>query len=150
MRHIEATIVNPLLGTLIDLPEYATPGAAAMDLRACIEQPIALEPGQRVLIKTGLALNMMDTGMAAHIASRSGLALKHGIRAHPGLIDSDYTGEVGVILFNLGQEPYTIQPGERIAQLTFAPVFQVKLHYVDKFSIETTRGAGGFGSTGKA
>jgi len=150
-RRIEARIVNPLLGSRIPEPAYATPGSAAMDLRACIESPLALAPGAVSLVKTGLAINMMDPGLMAVVASRSGLALKHRVFVlnAPGIVDADYHGEIGVVLANLGEETYTVQPGERIAQLLFQPVVQVALHYVDQFSSETERGEGGFGSTGK-
>lgn len=150
-RRIEARIVNKLLGTTVPEPHYATPGAAALDLRACIEEPVMLEPGHRQLIKTGLAINMMDPGLVAIVASRSGLSLKHGIRVAQGIgvIDADYHGEIGVILANDGEQPYQVTPGERIAQLMFQPVVQVQLAYVDDFSIRTERGEGGFGSTGK-
>jgi len=151
LRRIETKIVNPLLGDKIELPAYATDGAAALDLRACLDAPITLTPGERTLIKTGIAINMMDPGLAAIVASRSGLSLKHGVRVAQGIgvIDADYHGEIGVILANDGAEPYVIQPGERIAQLMFQPVVQVGLHYVDEFSTQTGRGVGGFGSTGK-
>lgn len=150
-RRIEARIVNDLLGTTIAEPHYATPGSAAMDLRACIEEAFILKPGERTLIKTGLALNMMDPGLVAIVASRSGLSLKHGIRVAQGIgvIDADYHGEIGVILANDSNEPYQIEPGERIAQLMFQPVVQVQLDIVDNFSTQTERGEGGFGSTGK-
>lgn len=150
-RRIEARIVNPLLGSTIDLPGYATDGSAAMDLRACIEAPVVLEPDGRTLVKTGLAINMMDPGLVAIVASRSGLSLKHGIRVAQGIgvIDADYHGEIAVILANDSNQAYTIEPGERIAQLMFQPVVQVALHRVNEFSTETDRGTGGFGSTGK-
>lgn len=149
-RRIEARIVNKLLGTTIPEPQYATPGSAAMDLRACIEHPVTLHPGERTLIKTGLAINMMDPGLVAIVASRSGLSLKHGIRVAQGIgvIDADYHGEIGVILANDGTQPYQIEPAERIAQLMFQPVVQVQLNVVDSFSSQTQRGEGGFGSTG--
>lgn len=149
-RRIEARIVNDLLGDTIAEPHYATPGSAAMDLRACIAEPVTLEPGERTLIKTGLALNMMDPGLVAIVASRSGLSLKHGIRVAQGIgvIDADYHGEIGVILANDSSQAYTIEPGERIAQLMFQPVVQVQLDMVDTFSTQTQRGEGGFGSTG--
>lgn len=151
-RSIEARIVNPLLGDEIDAPIYATAGAAAMDLRACIEGPIDIPPGKNALIKTGLAINMMDPSLVAVVASRSGLALKHQVAVlnAPGVVDADYHGEIGVILANFGEEPFQVQPGDRIAQLMFQPVVQVSLRYVDEFSTETERGTGGFGSTGKA
>lgn len=151
-RRIEAKIVNPLLGDGIPLPTYATDGSAAMDLRACIDAAMVLEPGQRRLVGTGLALNMMDPGLVAIVASRSGLSLKHGVRVAQGIgvIDSDYHGEISVILVNESDTPFPIAPGDRIAQLMFQPVVQVALHFTDAFSIETERGSGGFGSTGRA
>lgn len=151
LRRIEARIVNPLLGKDLPLPAYATDGSAAMDLRACLEQAVILEPGQRLLVKTGLAINMMDPTLVAIVASRSGLSLKHGIRVAQGIgvIDADYHGEIGVILANDSQQPYTIEPGERIAQLMFQPVIRLDLNVVETFTTETERGAGGFGSTGK-
>src|SRR5690606_40975507 len=151
-RKIEARIVNPLLADAIAQPAYATDGSAAMDLRACIESALTLEPGARMLVKPGLAINMMDPGLVAIVASRSGLSLKYGIRVAQGIgvIDADYHGEIGVILANDGTAPYVIEPGERIAQLMFQPVVQVGLHFVDAFSTDTERGEGGFGSTGRA
>jgi dUTP pyrophosphatase len=150
-RRIEARIVNPLLGSEIPAPRYETSGSAAMDLRACIAAPLAIPAGGRTLVKTGLALNMMDPGLVAVVASRSGLSLKHGVRVAQGIgvIDSDYHGEIGVILANDGSEEYVVQPGDRIAQLMFQPVVQVALQFVDAFAIATERGEGGFGSTGK-
>ena len=149
-RRIEARIVNPLLGTKIPLPAYETAGSAAMDLRACIGDPVVIPPGGRVLIKTGLAINMMDPGLVAIVASRSGLSLKHHVHVAQGIgvIDSDYHGEIGVILANDGAESYTVRPGDRIAQLMFQPVVQVTLAVVDQFATQTSRGEGGFGSTG--
>jgi dUTP pyrophosphatase len=151
-RRIEARIVNPLLGTNIPIPSYATDGAAAMDLRACVNVPVTIPPGGRELIKTGLAINMMDPGLVGIVASRSGLALKHHVHVAQGIgvIDADYHGEIGVILTNDGMEPYVVQPGDRIAQLMFQPVIQVGLSFVDQFSTQTGRGEGGFGSTGKS
>ncbi|MEQ4618031.1 MAG: dUTP diphosphatase [Corticimicrobacter sp.] len=150
-RKIEARIVNDLLGSTLPLPNYATDGSAAMDLRACITEPMTLAAGGRTLVKTGLAINMMDPGLVAIVASRSGLSLKHGVRVAQGIgvIDADYHGEIAVILANDSQDDYIIQPGERIAQLMFQPVVQVSLHMVDQFSTDTDRGEGGFGSTGK-
>ncbi|MBT9458598.1 MAG: dUTP diphosphatase [Burkholderiaceae bacterium] len=151
LRRIETRIVNALLGDSIPLPSYATDGSAALDLRACIAEAVTLEPGGRALVKTGLAINMMDPGLVAIVASRSGLSLKHGVRVAQGIgvIDADYHGEIGVILANDGQVPYVVQPGERVAQLMFQPVVQVALQVVEEFSTETGRGEGGFGSTGK-
>ncbi len=149
-RQIEARIVNPLLGERIAAPAYATDGSAAMDLRACLDAPVSIAPGQRMLVPTGLAINMMDPGLVAIVASRSGLSLKHGIRVAQGIgvIDADYHGEIRVILANDGVEPFTIEPGERIAQLMFQPVVQVAWRWVESFSTDTARGTGGFGSTG--
>lgn len=152
LRRIETRIVNPLLGDTIETPSYATDGAAAMDLRACIAEPVTLAAGGRLLVKTGIAINMMDPGLVAIVASRSGLSLKHGVRVAQGIgvIDADYHGEIAVILANDSKTAYLIQPGERIAQLMFQPVIQVALQMVDEFSTVTERGTGGFGSTGKA
>jgi len=150
-RRIQTRIVSPLLGTQIALPAYATDGAAALDLRACIEEAVMLAPGARLLVPTGIAIDMVDPGLVAIVASRSGLSLKHGVRVAQGIgvIDADYHGEIRVILANDGDEPYRIEPGERIAQLMFQPVVQVDLQYVDEFATETARGSGGFGSTGQ-
>lgn len=151
-RRLEAKIVNPLLGTQIPAPTYATDGAAAMDLRACIAEALVIPPGGRQLIGTGLAIHLNDPGLVAVVASRSGLALKHQVAVlnAPGLVDADYLGEIGVILANFGSEPFTVEPGDRIAQLMFQPVVQVDLDFCDEFSQQTARGTGGFGSTGKA
>lgn len=151
-RRIEARIVNDLLGKTMPAPVYATEGAAAMDLRACMDAPLTLQPAGRALVKTGISINMMDPGLVAIVASRSGLSLKHGIRVAQGIgvIDADYHGEIGVILANDGNEPYVVQPGDRIAQLMFQPVVQVTLDFVDQFSTKTQRGEYGFGSTGKS
>jgi dUTP pyrophosphatase len=149
-RRIEARIVNPLLGTDIPPPAYETDGSAAMDLRACIAEPIVIPPGGRSLVPTGLAINMVDRGLVAIVASRSGLSLKHHVHVAQGIgvIDSDYHGEIAVILANDGAEPYTVSAGDRIAQLMFQPVLQVGLDFVERFSTTTARGDGGFGSTG--
>lgn len=151
-RRIEARIVNELLGRDIPVPTYATDGSAAMDLRACLAAPVTIPPGGRQLIQTGLAVNMMDPGLVAIVASRSGLSLKHHVHVAQGIgvIDADYHGEIGVILANDGVAPYVVQPGDRIAQLMFQPVVQVALSFVEQFSTQTARGEGGFGSTGHA
>ena len=122
-----------------------------MDLRACLDGPVVVAAGGRLLVKTGLAVSINDPGLVAIVASRSGLSLKHGIRVAQGIgvIDSDYHGEIGVILANDSAVDYTVEPGERIAQLMFQPVEQVTLNTVNEFSISTERGEGGFGSTGK-
>jgi len=150
-RLIQTRIVNPLLGEQIALPDYATEGSAALDLRACLIEAVVLAAGARVLVPTGIAINMMDPGLVAIVASRSGLSLKHGVRVAQGIgvIDADYHGEIRVILANDGTEPYRIEPGERIAQLLFQPVVQVALQYVDTFTTQTARSTGGFGSTGQ-
>lgn len=149
-KSIDAKIVNPLL-LKFGAPAYATVGSAALDLRACIEAPRLLPAKSQFLFPTGLALDMQDPSIAALIVSRSGLSLKHRLRVAQGigLIDSDFHGELGVILANDGEESYVVQPGERIAQLMFVPVLQVGLNFVQAFSTQTERGEGGFGSTGK-
>ena len=133
------------------LPAYETAGSAGMDLRAAVPEdgPMTLEPGARALVPTGLKI-ALEQGWEAQIRPRSGLALKHGISAPntPGTIDSDYRGEVGVILINLGQEPFVIKRGERIAQMVIAAVAQATVVEVDTLD-DTARGAGGFGSTGR-
>ena len=132
------------------LPAYATPGAAGMDLRACIDAPLALAPGQAELISTGLSIHVADRGHAAMILPRSGLGHKHGIVLGNlvGLIDSDYQGPLMVSCWNRGLQPYTIQPLERIAQLVIVPVVQAQWRLVDAFT-PSARGEGGFGSTGR-
>jgi len=132
------------------MPAYATAGSAGLDLRACIEAPLTLEPGASVLIPTGLAIHLADPGLAAMIIPRSGLGHKHGIVLGNlvGLIDSDYQGQVFVSCWNRGREAFVVNPFERIAQLVVVPVVQVKINVVEAFE-ETARGAGGFGSTGK-
>lgn len=149
-RLIETRITNPLLEKF-GLPGYKTVGSAGIDLIACIDAPLAIESGKNRLIGTGLAVNIQDPGLVAVVASRSGLCLKHQIRVGQGLgiIDSDYHGEIGVILQNDGEHEYLVQPGERIAQLLFMPVVQVAFKLVSEFTTSTGRGAGGFGSTGK-
>jgi dUTP pyrophosphatase len=151
-RHkIETKIMNPLIGSTIPLPSYATNGAAALDLRACLETPLTVEPGETVLIPSGIAISIHDPGLVALIVPRSGLGIKHGIVLANtiGVIDSDYQGEIGIGIHNRGNAAYTIQPGERICQMMFMPVTQVGLALVEEFSQESTRGSGGFGHTGK-
>jgi dUTP pyrophosphatase len=132
------------------LPHYATAGAAGLDLRACIDAPLALAPGDAQLVPTGIAIHLDDPGYAALVLPRSGLGHRHGIVLGNlvGLIDSDYQGQIMVSCWNRGREPFTIQPLERIAQLVVVPVLQVELNVVDEFAA-SERGAGGFGSTGK-
>lgn len=133
------------------MPIYATTGSAGLDLRAILDEPLTLNPGETRLIKTGLAIHLADPGYAALILPRSGLGHKHGIVLGNlvGLIDSDYQGELMVSTWNRGQEAFTIEPMERIAQLVVVPVVQMQMNVVDDFET-SDRGAGGFGSTGKA
>ncbi len=132
------------------LPHYATSGSAGLDLRACIDAPITLAPGQTELIPTGIAIHLDDPGLAAMILPRSGLGHKHGIVLGNlvGLIDSDYQGQIFVSTWNRGNAPFVLKPMERLAQLVVVPVVQVELNVVDDFAA-SSRGAGGFGSTGK-
>ena len=145
---VDVKILDPRMAD--QLPEYATPGSAGLDLRACIDAPITLEPGDSHLMPTGIAIHLDDPGLAAVIIPRSGLGSKHGIVLGNlvGLIDSDYQGQVMVSCWNRGREPFEVKPLERIAQLVVVPVVQVELNVVDSFE-ESARGAGGFGSTGK-
>jgi dUTP pyrophosphatase len=131
------------------LPQYATPGSAGLDLRACINAPLALEPGQAELIPSGIAIHLADSGLAAVILPRSGLGHKHGIVLGNlvGLIDSDYQGQIFVSTWNRGSAPFTVNPMERLAQLVVVPVVQVGFNVVEDFDT-SRRGAGGFGSTG--
>lgn len=131
-------------------PHYATPGAAGMDLRACIEAPVRLPPGETMLVPSGIAIHLDDPALAAMILPRSGLGHKHGIVLGNlvGLIDSDYQGEIFVSLWNRGREVFLLNPLDRIAQLVVVPVLQVQFNVVDQFE-SSHRGAGGFGSTGK-
>ncbi len=132
------------------LPAYATPGSAGLDLRACIDAPVRLEPGQSTLIPTGLAMHLGDAGYAAMLLPRSGLGTKHGIVLGNlvGLIDSDYQGPLMVSCWNRGHAAFTIEPMERIAQMVIVPVVQASFRRVESFA-PTARGSGGFGSTGK-
>ena len=132
------------------VPQYATPGAAAADLCALLDAPLTLAPMQRTLVPTGLAIELPDAGCVALVYARSGLSIKHGLcmANGVGVIDSDYRGELRVPMVNLSDTPYTIQPGERVAQLCIAPVWQAAFTAADALS-DTDRGAGGFGSTGK-
>ena len=139
------------MGSEFPLPAYATEGSAGLDLRACLDGPLVLEPGQAQLIPSGLAIHVDDPGLAAVILPRSGLGHKHGIVLGNlvGLIDSDYQGQLMVSCWNRGRQPYTIQPGERIAQLVMVPVVQVALEVVQDFA-DSGRGAGGFGHSGRS
>lgn len=150
MNHLQVKILSPLLGDDIPLPTYSTEGSAGLDLRACIEAPQSLVPGATLLIPTGLAIYIENPGYAAMILPRSGLGHKHGIVLGNlvGLIDSDYQGELMVSAWNRGNETFTIEPGERIAQLIIVPVHQVAFDIVEEFTV-TERGDGGFGSSGR-
>ena len=132
------------------LPHYATPGAAGLDLRACIAEPVQIMPGETRLIPAGIAIHLADPGLAAMILPRSGLGHKHGIVLGNlvGLIDSDYQGEIMISTWNRGQDAFVLQPLDRLAQLVVVPVLQVEFNVVDEFA-RSERGAGGFGSTGK-
>ncbi|WP_425917565.1 dUTP diphosphatase [Pseudomonas sp. GWSMS-1] len=149
MHALQAKILDPRLGNEFPLPHYATPGSAGLDLRAMLEQELVLEPGQTVLIPTGLSIYIGDPGLAAMILPRSGLGHKHGIVLGNlvGLIDSDYQGELMVSCWNRGQNAFTIAIGERIAQLVLVPVVQAHFELVEQFD-ESQRGAGGFGHSG--
>lgn len=150
MQHIvQVKILNDQLNKVIPLPHYATEGAAGLDLRACIDTAVTLKPGDTTLIPTGMAIYLQDPNYAAMILPRSGLGHKHGIVLGNlvGLIDSDYQGELLVSCWNRGNSIFTLQPGERVAQLIIVPVVQAQFEIVDTFT-ETLRGDGGFGSTG--
>ena len=149
MRTIDVRILDQRLRG--QLPQYATPGSAGLDLRACINAPLALEPGQAELIPSGIAIHLADSGLAAVILPRSGLGHKHGIVLGNlvGLIDSDYQGQIFVSTWNRGSAPFTVNPMERLAQLVVVPVVQVGFNVVEDFDT-SRRGAGGFGSTGKS
>ena len=146
---IEVKVLDPRMAA--QLPAYATPGSAGLDLRACLDAPLVLEPGRAELVSTGLAIHIADPGLAAMILPRSGLGHKHGIVLGNlvGLIDSDYQGPLMVSCWNRGSMPFTLAPFERIAQLVIVPVVQADFRVVDTFHA-SERGEGGFGSTGKA
>lgn len=149
MKTLSIKILNPKIGQDFPLPSYATAGSAGLDLRALISEPTTLQPGDTTLLATGLAIYIADPNYAAMILPRSGLGHKHGIVLGNlvGLIDSDYQGELMVSCWNRGNTAFTIEPGDRIAQLIIVPVAQVDFEIVDEFS-ESKRGTGGFGSTG--
>ena len=149
MRPIELKILDPRLGDTIPLPHYATGGSAGLDMRACIDGPLTVAPGETVLVPTGLAIHICDAGLAAVLLPRSGLGHKHGLVLGnlTGLIDSDYQGQVYISCWNRGSKSYEVQPGERIAQMVFVPVQQVQFKVVDEFE-DSDRGEGGFGHSG--
>jgi dUTP pyrophosphatase len=147
---LQVKILDARIGTEFPLPHYATPGSAGLDLRACLDAPMTLRPGETQLIPTGIAIHLDDPGLAAVLLPRSGLGHKHGIVLGNlvGLIDSDYQGQVMVSCWNRGQADFTVEPGERIAQMVILPVVQVRFEVVDDFA-QSDRGAGGFGSSGR-
>jgi dUTP pyrophosphatase len=149
-RPLKVRVLDERIGREFPLPAYATSGSAGLDLRACLRAPLVLEPGRAELLPTGLAIHLDDPGLAAVILPRSGLGHKHGIVLGNlvGLIDSDYQGELMVSCWNRGRENFTVQPGERIAQLVVVPVVQVELEVVADFTA-SARGAGGFGHSGR-
>jgi deoxyuridine 5'-triphosphate nucleotidohydrolase len=150
MQKIQLKILDKRLGNEFPLPHYATEGSAGMDMRACVESPLEIAPGETHLIPTGLAIHVEDAGLAAILLPRSGLGHKHGIVLGNlvGLIDSDYQGQVFVSCWNRGNTAFTVVPGERIAQMVIVPVVHADFEIVDEF-VASDRGAGGFGHTGR-
>ena len=148
---IQLKLLDPRIGDTIPMPTYATEGSAGLDLRVCIDEPIQIAPQETVLLPTGLSIYIADPSLAAVILPRSGLGHKHGIVLGNlvGLIDSDYQGELKISCWNRGQDHFTVNPGDRIAQLVFVPVAQVAFSVVDTF-VESDRGQGGFGSSGRS
>ena len=151
LKRVQLRILDPRLGTEFPLPTYATTGSAGVDLRALLDSAVELKPGDTLLIPTGMAIYLADPGYAAVVLPRSGLGHKHGIVLGNlvGLIDSDYQGQLFVSCWNRGSTAFTINPGERIAQLIVVPVAQVEFEVVNEF-VATDRGAGGFGSSGRS
>ncbi|XIH62286.1 dUTP diphosphatase [Pantoea sp. SGAir0180] len=150
MKKIDVKILDARVGKAFPLPTYATPGSAGLDLRACIDDVMEIAPGTTTLIPTGLAIHIADPNLAAVILPRSGLGHKHGIVLGNlvGLIDADYQGQLMVSVWNRGQESFTLQPGDRMAQLVFVPVVQAEFNLVDEFDA-SLRGEGGFGHSGR-
>ena len=150
MQKIQLKILDPRLGNEFPLPHYATDGSAGMDMRACLDEPLQLAPGDTRLIPTGLAIHVADTGLAAVLLPRSGLGHKHGVVLGNlvGLIDSDYQGQVFVSCWNRGENTFLVEPGERIAQMVIVPVVRAEFEIVEDFDA-SERGAGGFGHTGR-
>lgn len=150
MQSVQVKILDARIGNEFPLPQYATEGSAGLDLRACLKEPLTLAPGDSSLIPSGIAIHIGDPGYAAVLLPRSGLGHKHGIVLGNlvGLIDSDYQGEVMVSCWNRGREAFTIQPGERIAQMVILPVVQTRFEVVEDFE-QSRRGAGGFGHSGR-
>ncbi|OLQ78883.1 deoxyuridine 5'-triphosphate nucleotidohydrolase [Photobacterium proteolyticum] len=150
MKNIDLKILDPRVGNEFPLPAYATEGSAGLDLRACLDEALTVEPGQTHLIPTGVAIHIADPGLAATILPRSGLGHKHGIVLGNlvGLIDSDYQGQLMVSVWNRGHSTFSIEPGDRIAQLVFVPVVQADFNIVSDFDA-SDRGEGGFGHSGR-
>lgn len=148
-QSVQLKILDPRVGDTLPLPEHATDGSAGVDLRACLDDPLVIAPGQTELIPTGIAIHIEDPGLAAMILPRSGLGHKHGIVLGNlvGLIDSDYQGQLYVSCWNRGGEDYTLEPGLRLAQMVIVPVVQADFEVVEEFGA-SERGAGGFGHTG--
>lgn len=151
MRSIELKILDPRIGDSIPLPHYATDGSAGLDMRACIDEPLVVDPGETVLVPTGFAIHIADPSLAAVLLPRSGLGHKHGLVLGnlTGLIDSDYQGQVFISCWNRSSKRYEVQPAERIAQMVFVAVEQVEFSVVEEFDA-SDRGAGGFGHSGSA
>tara|TARA_Y100001949_G_C15964324_1_gene320793 strand:- start:149 stop:613 length:465 start_codon:yes stop_codon:yes gene_type:complete len=151
LRSIELKILDPKIGESIPLPQIATEGSAGMDMRACIDSELIVSSGDTVLVPTGIAIHIADNNLAAVLLPRSGLGHKHGLVLGnlTGLIDSDYQGQIFISCWNRGEKAYKINPGDRIAQMVFIPVEQVKFEVVDDFK-ESDRGEGGFGHSGKS
>ncbi len=151
MQSIQLKILDARIGSEFAMPDYATDGAAGIDMRACLDAPLQVQPGDTHLVPTGIAIHIEDPGLAAVLLPRSGLGHKHGIVLGNlvGLIDSDYQGQVFVSCWNRGSDSFTIQPGERIAQMVFVPIVRAHFEVVESFQ-ESARGAGGFGHSGRS
>lgn len=151
MQSIQLKVLDSRIGDEFPLPDYATAGSAGLDLRACLDETLTLEPGETELLPTGIAIHINDPGLAAVLLPRSGLGHKHGIVLGNlvGLIDSDYQGQLFVSCWNRGSSMFVIEPGERIAQMMFIPVVRAGFEVVEEF-VDSDRGAGGFGHTGRA
>lgn len=151
MHSIQVKILDSRIGNDFPLPHYATEGSAGLDLRACLQEALTLAPGESTLIPSGIAIHIADPGYAAVLLPRSGLGHKHGIVLGNlvGLIDSDYQGEVLISCWNRGRDAFTIQPGERVAQMVILPVVQARFEVVEEFE-QSRRGAGGFGHSGRS
>ncbi|WP_420589383.1 dUTP diphosphatase [Bacterioplanoides sp.] len=150
MQKLQVKVLDSRIGNEIPMPEYATTGSAGLDLRACLDAPLTLHPGETQLIRTGLSIYIEDPSLAAMLLPRSGLGHKHGIVLGNlvGLIDSDYQGELMVSCWNRGKDSFTIEIGERLAQMVLVPVVQAEFEFVEEFQ-QTERGAGGFGHSGR-